>query len=100
MMRTASACALMILVSLPGRAADRQLTISDPEYMMWSNVGPVMDRCIGAMVLRRDAAACADVSAFIAEFAAKVGKAAPVAAAPQSTAPAAPSAPAVTPSGQ
>lgn len=68
----AFALALAAAAPLPAAAADRQLAINDAEYMMWANIGQVMDRCIGAMVLRREPAGCADVSVFLAEFAGKV----------------------------
>ncbi|HLH95007.1 MAG TPA: hypothetical protein VKW08_07805 [Xanthobacteraceae bacterium] len=93
MVSRAVIAAAALVLALPAQAADRQVAISDGEFMAWSNIGPVMDRCMGAMLLRREFAACADVSAFLAEFSAKVKEAKPAAPAappPPSPAPQAP----------
>lgn len=62
----------------PATPPDVTLTMTAAEQQTWAQVGPVLDACIGAAVMRNDASSCAAVSKFLAAFAAKVAAAQPV----------------------
>lgn len=79
------------LLSTTAYAADRTVVITDDETKAWANVPSALDRCIGAMVIRRDAGPCQDLAPFLNHFAEKI--AAPPAAPAPAPAPVAPPAP-------
>jgi hypothetical protein len=91
------ALAIGVLIS-PASAADRQVTITDQEYAAWAQVPTIMDRCIGAAVLKRDFGICQELAPFLESFAAKIANApaaqpAPPPPAAQPSPPANPAAP-------
>jgi hypothetical protein len=65
--------AVVSALAAPALAQDnRTLAISPEEAMAWEQVPALMDQCIGALVVRRDAGMCQAVVPFLERFAAKV----------------------------
>lgn len=62
----------LLLASTTTLLADRQVTITDQEHAAWGSVPALMDQCIGALVVRRDAGPCQDLAPFLFEFSKKV----------------------------
>lgn len=64
--------ALSAIVATGAIAKDVTITATDLDQKNWAAAGPIFEQCVAAAVLRGDAGLCRQLSAFIAENAAKV----------------------------